>query len=478
MTEENQKKSRNFRVNRIPAPLTSEDSRLQKLVAVAKSQKPEEGGSNTEGFIGIQEHPICMAMALELSKLNPYHEKCLETKTDSIVGQGLRAEDAYDVLDPVCKRDFDHLTNKVDQDVRMYGFGFIEVVRDEDNENLITGLYHIPAAQLKVSQEDYQGRNWHYVFYGNKTVVMAEFGDLADLKKRTGLKRGRGRPKKDENTVTLEGEIINSEVIMIAEPSACSEWYGGIDYTSAVPYIELANFMVQYEGDFYFNHGIPDFIVELVGANLDSDCITTFKAMLTGSTGQGNGHRTGVSHFNSHPDEVRMVIHKLVSEIMTEGAFGEKMEKLMEAIVSVHGVPAILAGLLVPGKMGSNNEGPNALILFQKTKCGPAQRVWSKSLQCTLGQSGLKFSSPDDPNGKALPANTFKGIDRSDEFPFAEKGNAFKTIVDHLDMVAMDTMAKQREPQGGSTRNPKDGLLSSGNERTGGRKTNSGNPGN
>ena len=191
----------------------------------------------------------------------------------------------------------------------------------------------------------------------------------------------------------------------------------------------------------------------------------------------GNGHRTGVAHFQSAPDDVRMVIHKLVSEIMTEGSFGEKMEKLMEAIVSVHGVPAVLAGLLVPGKMGSNNEGPNALILFQKTKCGPAQRVWSKTLQCTLGQKGLKFSSPENASGLPLPANTFQGVERSDEFPFAELGNAFKTIVDHLDMVAMDTMSKQREPQGGSTRDPKEGLLSSGKDREGGRKTNSGNQG-
>jgi len=476
MTEEKKVKSELLHYKRGKAPLTTQGSKLHQLTLVRKSQKPGEEGSNVHGSVGIQPYPICLSTANDLAKLNPYHEKCLETKTDSIVGQGLRVEEAYDILDPVCKLNFDDTINCVDQDVRKYGFGFIEVVRDEKNPLMITGLYYLPANQVKVSQEDERGHKWHYVHYGVRTVVMASFGDLEALKKRGG-KRGRGRPKKGANVASMEGDIVNSEVIIVREPCANSPWYGGIDYTSAVAYIELACLMLQYEGDFYFNHGIPDFIVELVGANLDAGCIMAFKELLNNSTGVGNGHRTGLAHFNSSPEDVRLEIHKLVSEVMTEGEFSDKMDKLMEAIVSVHGVPAVLAGLLVPGKMASNNEGPNALILFQKIKCGPAQRVWSRALQCTLGQKGLVFSSPEDTKGRSLPENTFKGLAKTEELPFAEKGNAFKTIVDHLDMVAMDTMSKQREPQGGSTRDPKKGLLSSGKDRTGGRKTTSGNPG-
>ena len=145
MSEENTKSPGEFKaVLRKSAPLTSPESIQSRLVSVKKSKSPGDEGSNTStGYIGEQPHPICMQTADDLTSMNPYHERCLATKTASIIGQGLRKDEAYTVLDPLCARDFDFLMACIDRDVRKYGFGFMEVVRDDDNYDLITGLYHL-----------------------------------------------------------------------------------------------------------------------------------------------------------------------------------------------------------------------------------------------------------------------------------------------------------------------------------------------
>jgi hypothetical protein len=90
-------------------------------------------------------------------------------------------------------------------------------------------------------------------------------------------------------------------------------------------------------------------------------------------------------------------------------------------------VPPILAGILIPGKLGATNETPNAILAFQALVIGPAQETLESILDMTLGNSKL--------NGQlGLKPGDFK----------------FKTIVDEIaeqmeKINPMDTLASSRE---------------------------------
>jgi hypothetical protein len=60
-------------------------------------------------------------------------------------------------------------------------------------------------------------------------------------------------------------------------------------------------------------------------------------------------------------------------------------EALATTIVSAHRVPPILAGILIPGKMGAANELPNSIMAFQTLVIGPMQTIWQSILGATLG---------------------------------------------------------------------------------------------
>jgi hypothetical protein len=66
-------------------------------------------------------------------------------------------------------------------------------------------------------------------------------------------------------------------------------------------------------------------------------------------------------------------------------------------IATAHGVPPLLANILLPGKIGAANEGPNALLLFQKRKLGQIQRTFSRILANTLG-AGVQLATPEGKN--------------------------------------------------------------------------------
>jgi hypothetical protein len=127
------------------------------------------------------------------------------------------------------------------------------------------------------------------------------------------------------------------------------------------------------------------------------------------------------------------------------------MDTLAMHIVSAHRVPPVLAGILVPGKLGANNELPNALAAFQALVMGPAQRNFSNVLAATLG-------NPEFNQGLGLTEKDFMG----------EEGNGFRTILEEMGsgmagLTEMDTMARMKEPIGEAVaggRNLKAGVLS------------------
>ena len=91
-------------------------------------------------------------------------------------------------------------------------------------------------------------------------------------------------------------------------------------------------------------------------------------------------------------------------------------------IVSAHGVPPLLAGIQIPGKLGSTNELPNALMAFQALVIQQAQKVISSALINTLGNATLN-------GGLGLGADNFR----------------LRKITDVISLSKMDTVSRMRQ---------------------------------
>lgn len=472
-----------------PNLIDSKEGLFQRIQRVAKAQADERAAdSNQSQFSGIRPHLINKKVARAMRDFNPYHAACIDAKVNSSVGQGHRDERIHEVLDPLCEHSWQDVLDAVGQDLVEGGDGLIEVVRESDAEGApIVGLYHLDASEveLRVEVED-EGHDFHYSRHGvteqigGKSVVMARFGDLPDLKDRFGEDRQRrqGRPRdrsSDRNArqmSSLDGKIVNSEVIHFRLPTNRSRYWGLPDYLSATPAIELMQCMTQEKFDFYYNRGVPEFMLFLLGRNMNPEDFDKIVATLRANQGPGNAHRTNAFHIPGDPADMSIQVEKLAVEGRGDAQFRNDNETLALNIVAAHGVPALLANIPLPGKMASQNEGPNALLLFQKQKLNRIQRLVSMQLACTLGSDGVQLQGPSM-ELETLSRDQFLGKGQgptdSEGMPqHVSPGNGFRTVLDGMSLGAMQTLATMREPLAGSQRDLEAGPLSSQDDRPAG----------
>jgi hypothetical protein len=120
-----------------------------------------------------------------------------------------------------------------------------------------------------------------------------------------------------------------------------------------------------------------------MGAKINAKDWSALTEQMKGHIGLGNAHKS--MQLNIPEAEAKVELHKLALEGKTDGLFSELDEALSLGIVSAHGVPPLLAGIQIPGKLGATNELPNALMAFQALKVGPRQEQIETMLQNTLG---------------------------------------------------------------------------------------------
>lgn len=469
---------------------------LLKKAAKLASEEAEAADTNAGIAVGKKSHLIEKLAARELRDFNATHAICIDAKVSSTVGLGHREREIHDILDALCRFSWQDTINSLAEDYFETGECFLEVVFNAD-EGEVTSLNHVESAQIHVEIEtENKATDFHYIVEGEaggaQTIVMAKWGDLADLKKRFGQVEESGEgvgelegidntPANDailpsdraSATSGLAGGIVNSEIIHIRQATNRSRYYGYPDYMSAVPSIELVQCMTQHEFDFYFNRGVPEFLLFLIGKNI-GQCWPKIETMLKANQGIGNSHKAQGVHIPGNPDETTIQIEKLAMEDAANSGFAEKSQTLDMRIATAHGMPPQLANIILPGKTGNANEGPNAMLTFQMRKLGQAQKNFSGIFACTLGGDGIKFRQPTG-GSKSISHDLWIAKDAKPEDDngvpqFVQPGNGFATILDGMTLGARETMNEMKEPITGSDRNIEDGKLEGARERKPGDK--------
>ena len=497
MSEQNQHPAEAQLIKRAgpdPTNIHGEGGQLFTILKKAAKVSADEamraaGGTNSGIAVGKKTHLIEKMVARELRDFNATHAICIDAKKSSTVGLGHRKREIHDTLDGLCRFSWQDTLDAMAEDYFETGECFLEVVfGDGGKERLVTGLHHIESAGIHVElEQEGSSELYHYVINGetgsDSTLVMAKWDDLTELKKRFGQSEdAEAEPSgeldglltdandaQDANSSALAGTIVNSEIIHIRQSTNRSKYYGYPDYMSAVPSIELVQCMTQHEFDFYFNRGVPEFLLFLIGKNVGK-CWSKIGNLIKANQGLGNSHKTGGVHIPGNPEEVKVQVEKLAMEDAGNSGFSEKSSTLDMRIATSHGMPPQLANIALPGKIGGANEGPNAMLTFQMRKLGQAQKNFSGVFACTLGGEGVKFAQPDGSAAKAVAKDlwTAKGTKSEDDngMPvFAQEGNGFATILDGMTLGAKETLNTMKEPLAGSGRDVSQGKLEGARDR-------------
>jgi hypothetical protein len=421
---------------RIERPLFPEGPPL--LERLAKADHPDVW-SNQLHNLGIQPHPFNFNALYELQKANEHHAACINAKVRSTVGLGHPDADEGtgmhridEVLNPLCDSTWQETIMDVSEDYHQAGNGYLEVVRRGDT---IEGLFHLPASWVYPVFEG--GRDKHFLINPSDTgagaseaTVMASFGDKADFIRRMQApnpkaKDGRMRlyaASSIFSNYNLDDPDLVSEVIHFRRPTSMSKFYGYPNWLGAVASIELVQMLMQYNFDFFLNRGVPEMLLFLIGAGIEKSDMDAIEKTMKANIGLGNSHKSAAFNFKTDPESLKIQLEKLMGESgLNDDAFNSMRENLAMGIVSAHGVPPLLAGIQIPGKLGATNELPNALMAFQVLLVGPDQRLISQKLTATLGNS--QFSN------LGLTSQDFR----------------FKKITDEFNLDAMDTAGRMRQ---------------------------------
>lgn len=391
------------------------------LAQLLKADTDIVAASNQGVPIGRKPHPFDFAAARTFKLNNVQHSTCIQAAKQALVGLGFKNDNVSDTLDPLCEISWQDVLGDAAEDFLDTGNGYIEVVRDESDK--IKGLHHLPAIDVDIYVENEQYDRHYRIRNGlgtGSTIiggrVFARFGERDALMKRM--------PDLNQRTV--------SEVIHFRQSTNMNRWYGYARWLAATASIELMQALHQFSFDFFINRGVPEFILFIKGGKVDPKTWKKVEESIKATIGLGNQHKTMALNLDDPALEIQ--VEKLALEGTGDSTMLRDMsETLSLNIVSAHGVPPLLAGILIPGKLGATNELPNALQAFQALTIGPMQKTFETTLGVTLGNKTF---------------NGGLGLDR--------KAFELKRVLDEIDLGTMDTVSRMREPLAEANANGRD----------------------
>ena len=410
------------------------DMRGETLQAIFKLASEKAIESHQGVTLGRKEHPFDRSTVNKFQISNVHHGRCIKTKTAATVGLGFAAEpdaDGLNVVDralnPITENSFSDVINDIGEDYWQCGEGGMEIVRaDADSDNpRILGVHHIPCSTMHRFLENTRYDSHFEITAGEGPGVsrrFARFGDLKEFQARVEKAGVNQDSILFQQTDVQNGNVkdIRSEVIIFRQPTSLSRWYGFPDWLASTASIELVQCMLQHKFDFFLNRGVPEFMLFIFGQKLGDEDWEKIENAVKANIGLGNSHKS--TAINLVSKDIKVQLEKLAMEVKSDEGEVKLKENLALDIVSAHGVPPLLAGIQIPGKLGATNELPNAIMAFFILVVAPAQRIFEQTLGCTLGDS-----------------------ERNGELNLTPKDFKLKTIVEMMNLELMATVGGMRD---------------------------------
>ena len=417
------------------APLYEGKGSVLALLTEPDGTPISSNAEKSQSAMKILRHPVNTREAKRLKDISPHHAACITTTKNCIAGLGFMTEEDLNndgkIDDEEKQKMVSLLTgsmyvkSKVDKaldELTMFGFmnelfdwiedfldtgsGYLEVARKGDK---ITYIGMLPSESVHLVR---QGTNLYFQVKEDDGTIKY-FSRFGKQNKDWLFTDG---PYKNSS---LDPDTI-SEIIYLPMPSNRCRYYGYPYYLAASTDIDLLKKAKQYKADFYHNRGVLDFILSVTGDRVSDNDWEVITSKISGTSGEGNNWKS--LGMNLPGENAKVQVDKLAADMGTEEQYAKDNEVFSQNIVSAHGVPPLLANILIPGKLGASNEFANSLLSFQLLRIHPLQNIIQKVLADTLG-------NPELNGGLGLKENDFR----------------FRVITSQINMQVADTVGRMRE---------------------------------
>jgi len=315
--------------------------------------------TDSGGFIA---YPYTLATLKDIRE--PFHDRCIALKATTAVGLGYyftrpgtdtvvenytppgNADETFEEVILSCAIDFEQTGNI-----------YLEVVRTRGGK--IGELYWLPAETMW--KKKIRGRkNQGYV--QRITGKVQPFVPFGSEKKEKGI----------------------TEVLHIRQPNAYSRHYGLPDWLGAAGTIIMANNATAYNVNFFANNATPDWALIISGQKVSTALEQKIRDFIeTNYKGIDNARK--MLYLNLPKSENVNIEFKQLSNYWTkEGDFMRLLSTSRDTILSNHGVPPRLVGVVVSGHLGGGSEAHEQLKIFKFVTVNPRQRYYEKILNATI----------------------------------------------------------------------------------------------
>ncbi|MDP3114676.1 MAG: phage portal protein [Candidatus Cloacimonadaceae bacterium] len=279
---------------------------------------------------GVISPPVSYETLIEAYYGNPYHASCIDVKASNVIGNGFKDRAIADILSKMSLGDsIFSLLEKTVRDLLIFGNAFWETPKDE--------VYQIPAWTMYRTEKGWEQR------------------------------------------VGKDKEIYDPEEVWhFRRDSMLSSFYGTPDYLSILPSLDLMRTITSYNSNFFENNAIPDFAIVVEGGTLSPQAESSIQRFMRSKfRGTENAHKT---LYLPVPEGVKVRFEKLQAESMKDMQFLELRKACIGEIISCHGVPPRLMGIMVPGELGGGGETSGERDIFFQTRIKPLQNSFCGQL--------------------------------------------------------------------------------------------------
>ena len=248
---------------------------------------------------------------------------------------------------------------------------------------------------------------------GHIEVIQTRKGDPAELYWVPGETMYLNRTK-DTFIQELNGKTVHfkpygakktsdrakNQMIRFKYPSNRSTYYGRPDWIGAVGSMILDALAVEWNYRFFRNNAIPALAVIVEGGEFDGPTKALVRDFLTQTVkGIDNSHKTLYLPINDPNIKVRF--EKIMAEVK-DADFQKLRTSIRDEVLSGHGVPPRVMGVISSGSLGGGGEAEQQLKIFKEVSVSPKQRLFETVLNGTLlKESGMRIK--------------FRGIDLSSD---------------------------------------------------------------
>ncbi len=295
--------------------------------------------------------PYDLKKLAEFYENNTWHYRCVNIKAYVSVGSGYEIIPIKDKTSEKNKLKIESLTTNVNPhdtfagvlvkgliDYDSVGNAYLELVRNKKGD--IVEIYHVPAYSVRIKSD---GTGYVQVING-KTVEFKKFGDT-------------DRP--DLN-----------ELVHIKNYYPLSSYYGIPDFLPALGAINLTEYAEKFNLNFFNNNAMPSMAIITEGGKLSDEAKKTVKEFLTSKLkGVENAHKV---LYVPTQGNVKVKFEKLMTEIKDYSFRSLRLDNRDE-VISAHGVPPRLVGVMTAGQLGGASEAYGQLDIFKNVVINPRQ---------------------------------------------------------------------------------------------------------